>query len=245
MTRFKLTIEYDGTPYSGWQRQDDRPTVQAELEKAASALEERPVEIYGAGRTDAGVHALAQVAHVDLIKDLRTDTVRDAINHHLGNNPIAVLDAQVVADDFEARFHATERTYLYRVIDRRPPLTLDHGRVWRIPHHVDVEAMQEAADVLIGLHDFTTFRDVQCQAKTPMRTMDEIRISRVGAEIYLFYIARSYLHRQVRSITGSLVEVGAGRWSRADLQQALQACDRAQCGPVAPAHGLYLNTVQY
>ncbi len=246
MTRFKLTIEYDGAPYSGWQRQDDRPTVQGELERAASALEEAPVQIFGAGRTDAGVHALGQVAHVDFNKDLRPDTVRDALNHHLGNNPISVLNAQIVGDDFEARFGAKERTYLYRLIDRRPPLALDRGRVWRVPQSLDAAAMHEAAQVLIGgPHDFTTFRDVQCQAKTPMRTLDEIRISRIGEEIHLFFSARSYLHRQVRSITGSLVEVGTGKWDRKDLQQALQACDRAACGPVAPAHGLYLNTVLY
>ncbi len=246
MTRFKLTIEYDGAPYSGWQRQDDRPTVQGELERAASALEEAPVQIFGAGRTDAGVHALGQVAHVDFNKDLRPDTVRDALNHHLGNNPISVLNAQIVGDDFEARFGAKERTYLYRLIDRRPPLALDRGRVWRVPQSLDAAAMHAAAQVLIGgPHDFTTFRDVQCQAKTPMRTLDEIRISRIGEEIHLFFSARSYLHRQVRSITGSLVEVGTGKWDRKDLQQALQACDRAACGPVAPAQGLYLNTVLY
>ncbi|PHS25836.1 MAG: tRNA pseudouridine(38-40) synthase TruA [Robiginitomaculum sp.] len=245
MTRFKLTIEYDGAPYSGWQRQDGQPTVQGELERAASALEEVPVQIFGAGRTDAGVHALGQVAHVDMIKDLRPDTVRDALNHHLGNNPISVLYAETVNDDFEARFGAIERTYLYRLIDRRPPLALDRGRIWRVPQSLNVTRMDKAAQVLIGPHDFTTFRDVQCQAKTPMRTLDEIRISRVGEEIHLFFSARSYLHRQVRSITGSLVEIGTGKWGPEDLQQALQACDRSACGPVAPAHGLYLNTVCY
>ncbi|PHS25960.1 MAG: tRNA pseudouridine(38-40) synthase TruA [Robiginitomaculum sp.] len=245
MTRFKLTIEYDGTPFSGWQRQDNQPTVQGSLEQAASALEEVPVQVFGAGRTDAGVHALGQVAHVDLAKDLRADTVRDALNHHLGANPISVLDAQQVDDDFEARFDAIRRTYLYRLIDRRPPLALERGRVWRMPQIVDVEAMREAAQVLLGAHDFTTFRDVQCQANTPMRTLDEISISRVGAEIHFFYGARSYLHRQVRSITGSLVNVGVGRWTKVDLKQALQACDRSRCGPVAPADGLYLNSVHY
>jgi tRNA pseudouridine38-40 synthase len=245
MSRYKLTLEYDGAPFSGWQRQADQPSVQGALESAASALEEMPVEVFGAGRTDAGVHALGQVAHVDLAKDLRPDTVRDALNHHLGDHPVAVVQAERVADTFEARFDATERTYLYRLIDRRPPLTLERGRVWRVPRKVDVQAMQKAAQGLIGHHDFTTFRDVQCQAKSPLRTLDEISVSRVGAEIHFFYRARSYLHRQVRSITGSLVEVGVGKWTAHDMQQALAACDRARCGPVAPAHGLYLNSVSY
>ncbi len=245
MTRYKLTIEYDGAPFSGWQRQDNRPSVQGALEAAASALDERKVEVFGAGRTDAGVHALAQVAHVDLVKDLRPDTVRDAINHHLGKNPVAVLDAEPVRDDFEARFGAIKRSYLYRLVDRRPPLALERGRVWRVPQPVDVQDMDKAAQVLIGHHDFSTFRDAQCQAKSPVKTLDEIRVSRVGAEIYFFYAARSFLHRQVRSITGSLVEVGVGKWSAKDLQNALQSCDRSRCGPVAPAHGLYLESVGY
>ncbi len=245
MTRYKLTIEYDGEPFCGWQRQDNQPSVQGALEHAASALDEQPVEVFGAGRTDAGVHALGQSAHLDMTKDLTTDTVRDALNHHLGRNPVAVLDAEIVGDDFEARFDAVERTYLYRLIDRRPPLTLEQGRVWRVPQFVDADAMHETAQVLVGHHDFTTFRDTNCQAKSPTRTMDEIRISRVGDEIHLFFRARSYLHRQVRSITGSLVEVGIGKWAKADMHNALQSCERAKSGPVAPAHGLYLNSVSY
>ncbi len=245
MTRFKLTIEYDGAPFCGWQRQDDQPSVQGALERAASALEEVPVDIFGAGRTDAGVHALGQVAHLNLTKDLRTDTVRDALNHHLGKDPIAVLNAEIVGDGFEARFDAVKRTYLYRLIDRRPPLTLDSGRVWRVPQHVDAQMMHEAAQALVGHHDFTCFRDTNCQAKSPMRTIDEIRVSRVGDEIHFYFSARSYLHRQVRSITGSLVQVGISKWVRADIGNALKSCDRARCGPVAPAHGLYLNSVTY
>lgn len=245
MTRFKLTIEYNGAPFSGWQRQNDRPSVQQAIEDAVSALDQAPTQVFGAGRTDAGVHALGQVAHFDLVKDLPASRVRDALNHHLKTDAIAILSAEAVHDAFNARFDAIERTYLYRIIDRRPPLTLERGKIWRIPRKLDVDAMHECAQVLIGRHDFTTFRDTMCQAKTPIRTMDEIRVSRIGAEIHLFFRARSYLHRQVRSITGSLVETGIGKWSKADMRTALEAHDHAACGPVAPAEGLYLNTVLY
>ncbi len=245
MSRFKLTIEYDGAPFSGWQRQNDQPSVQEVIEDAVSALNQQETRVFGAGRTDAGVHALAQVAHVDLNKGLPADRVRDALNHHLRTDAVAVLNAQAVHDDFDARFDAIERTYIYRLIDRRPPLTLDRGKIWRLPRKLDADAMHDGAQTLIGKYDFTTFRDTMCQAKTPLRTMKEIRVSRVGAEIHLFFCARSYLHRQVRSITGSLVEIGIGKWTKADLRNALLACDRAACGPVAPAEGLYLNSVSY
>ncbi len=245
MTRYRLTIEYDGTPFCGWQRQEDQPSVQAALEGAAQALNGAPVQVFAAGRTDAGVHALGQVAHLDLAKAWRADTVRDALNHHLRPHPVAVLEAQAVDDDFQARFDARERRYLYRIIDRRPPLALDRNRVWRIPQKLDADAMHGAAQALIGHHDFSTFRDAACQAKSPLRTLDEIRVSRVGAEIHLHFRARSYLHRQVRSIVGTLAQVGTGKWSRADVAAALRACDRKACGPVAPAAGLYLLSVRY
>ena len=245
MTRYKLTIEYDGAPYCGWQRQHGQPSVQAALERAATALDGREVQVFAAGRTDAGVHALGQVAHLDLVKDLRADTVRDALNHHLRPDPVAVLDAQQVSDDFQARFDAIERRYLYRMIDRRPPLTLERGKVWRVPQTLDAEAMHDAAQALTGHHDFSTFRDAACQAKSPLRTLDEVRVARIGAEVHLNFRARSYLHRQVRSIAGTLVQAGTGKWTRADVAAALAACDRRACGPVAPADGLYLISVQY
>ena len=245
MSRYRLTLEYDGTPFCGWQRQDGQPSVQAALERAAAALDGRPVPVFAAGRTDAGVHALGQVVHLDLGKDLRADTVRDALNHHVRPDPVAVLDARRAHDDFQARFDAIERRYLYRLIDRRPPLALERKRLWRVPQKLDAAAMHDAAQALVGHHDFSTFRDTACQAKSPLRTLDEVRVSRIGAEIHLNFRARSYLHRQVRSIVGSLVEVGTGKWSRADVAAALKARDRKACGPVAPACGLYLVSVRY
>jgi len=245
MSRFKLTIEYDGGPFQGWQRQDHAETVQSAIETAAERLNGSPTLVYGSGRTDSGVHALAQIAHVDFDKDLRSDQVRDALNFHLGQYPISILAAEEMDDDFHARFDAVERRYLYRVVDRRPRLALDRGRVWRIPVRLDVDAMHEAAQVLIGQHDFTTFRDGQCQAKSPVKTMDEINVLRVGHEIHLTFRARSFLHKQVRSFTGSLVEVGLGKWNVEDMQAALEARDRTECGPVAAPDGLYLTQVIY
>ena len=245
MSRFKLTIEYDGGPFQGWQRQDHAATVQGELETAGGRLNGAPVTVYGSGRTDSGVHALAQIAHVDFQKPLRSDQVRDALNFHLRENPISVLSAEQVDDEFHARFNAIERRYLYRIVDRRPRLALDRGRVWRIPVRLDADAMHEAAQVLIGKHDFTTFRDGQCQAKSPIKTMDEINVLRAGYEIHLTFRARSFLHKQVRSFTGSLVEVGLGKWDAEDMQAALEARDRTECGPVAAPDGLYLVQVIY
>lgn len=245
MPRYKLTIEYDGSPYQGWQWQDHGPTVQGALEAAGSTLNSGPVTVYGSGRTDSGVHALAQVAHMDLRKDIRSDKVRDALNFHLKQHPISVLDAEQVSNDWHARFDATERQYLYRLIDRRPRLALDRGRVWRIPVELDHDTMHMAAQTLIGRHDFTTFRDTQCQAKSPIKTIDEITILRAGSEIHCHFRARSFLHKQVRSFVGSLAEVGIGKWSKTDLLAALEAKDRTQCGPVAPPHGLYLSKVLY
>lgn len=245
MPRYKLTLEYDGTPFAGWQRQADLPSVQGAIEAAAELLDENPVIVQGAGRTDAGVHALGQVAHLDLVKDLPAGTVRDALNHHLRADPIAVLDAERVGEDFHARHSALARHYLYRLIDRRPPLTLLKGRVWRFPVPLDAEAMHDAAQCLTGRHDFSTFRDAKCQSESPVKTLDSIRVTRVGAEIHLTCSARSFLHRQVRSVTGSLAEVGWGKWSADDFRAALEAADRARCGPVAPADGLYLTRVDY
>ena len=245
MPRYKITIEYDGAPYSGWQRQDNAPSVQAALERAAQALDGAPVPVYGAGRTDSGVHALGQVAHLDLTKDLGADKVRDAINYHLKPDPVAVIEAERVDDDFHARFSATSRHYLYRMIDRRAPLTLDRGQVWRVPRALDAQAMHHAAQALLGRHDFTTFRDAQCQADSPVKTLDAVSVSRYGEEVQLTCSARSFLHRQVRSMVGSLVEVGVGKWSARDFKAALDAADRSRCGPVAPPDGLYLVAVDY
>jgi len=245
MPRYKLTIEYDGGPFAGWQRQDNGPSVQQALEEAARGLDPDASEVTGAGRTDSGVHALGQTAHLDLAKDLPGDTVRDALNAHLGDAPVAVLSAERAADGFHARFDAVRRSYLYRAIDRRPPLTLDRGRVWRVPRRLDAEAMDKAAQRLVGKHDFTTFRAAECQAKSPVKTLDAIAVRRVGPEVHIACSARSFLHRQVRSFAGSLVEVGAGKWTADDLSDALGARDRAACGPVAPPDGLYLVRVDY
>lgn len=245
MPRYKLTIEYDGGPYSGWQRQDNAPSVQEELEKAGAKLDGAPVIVQGAGRTDSGVHALGQVAHIDLVKNLAEDKVRDALNYHLKPNPIAVLAAERVGEAFHARFSANQRHYLYRMIDRRQPLTLDRGQVWRVPRALDADAMHSAAQYLLGTHDFTTFRDAQCQADSPVKSIDAVAVARYGEEVQLTVSAISFLHRQVRSITGSLVEVGIGKWSPRDFKAALDAADRARCGPVAPPDGLYLTAVDY
>ncbi len=245
MPRYKLTIEYDGAPYQGWQWQDHGPSVQGALEAAGSILNSAPVTVYGSGRTDSGVHALEQVAHMDLGKDIRSDKVRDAMNFHLKQHPISILEAELVSDDWHARFDATERQYLYRLIDRRPRLALNRGRVWRIPVKLDADAMHIAAQALIGQHDFTTFRDTQCQAKSPIKTVDEITVLRAGEEIHCHFRARSFLHKQVRSFVGSLAEVGMGKWAKNDMVRALEARDRTQCGPVAPPDGLYLSKVLY
>lgn len=245
MPRYKLTIEYDGAPFAGWQRQDNAPSVQEELEKAAEKLDQSAVKVQGAGRTDSGVHALGQVAHIDLTKDLAEDKVRDALNYHLKPNPVAILEAERVSDDFHARFSATQRHYLYRIIDRRVPLTLDRGQVWRVPRALDASTMHRAAQYLVGTHDFTTFRDAQCQAESPVKSIDKVAVARYGEEVQLTIEARSFLHRQVRSITGSLVEVGFGKWSPQDFKAALDAADRSRCGPVAPPDGLYLTAVDY
>ena len=245
MPRYKLTIEYDGTPFSGWQLQDTLPTVQGALEAAAKTIAGTEVRVHGAGRTDAGVHALAQVAHCDMAKNLSAGRFRDAMNAHLRPHPIAVLSAEIVPETFEARFSAVKRHYLYRIRNTRANLALDVGRVWRVPRKLDAAAMHQAAQRLIGKHDFTTFRDTECQAKSPEKTLDQLDVTRAGDAVNIVTSARSFLHSQVRSMVGSLVWVGEGRWSADDLAAALAACDRAACGPVAPPQGLYLVRVDY
>lgn len=247
MPRFRLDIEYDGGPYAGWQRQADQHSVQAAIEQAIEKFCGVPVTLRGAGRTDAGVHATGQVAHIDLAKDWRPDTVRDAVNAHLiqAGERVAILSATAVPDDFDARFSARARHYLYRIANRRAPPALDKGKVWWVPRRLDAEAMHEAAKVLLGRHDFTTFRSAQCQANSPLRTLDRLAVARDGDTIEIRASARSFLHNQVRSMVGSLKRVGEGAWAASDLKAALDARDRAACGQVAPPDGLFLTRVDY
>jgi tRNA pseudouridine38-40 synthase len=245
MPRYKLTIEYDGTPFVGWQVQDNGTSVQGVLAEAVFAFSGERAVVGGAGRTDAGVHAFGQVAHVDLAKDWPPDTVRDALNAHLRPHPVAVLMAEHAADNFDARFSAIKRHYLYRVVNRRADLALDAHRAWRVPRPLDAAAMHDAAQKLVGRHDFTTFRSTECQAKSPVKTLDALDVTRDGDEVRVTASARSFLHNQVRSMVGSLVHVGEGKWSSSDLAAALAARDRAACGQVAPPQGLYLVRVEY
>jgi tRNA pseudouridine38-40 synthase len=245
MPRYKLTLEYDGTPFVGWQMQENGPSVQGRLIEAVKAFSGEEVVPRGAGRTDAGVHALAQAAHMDLAKDWEPNKVRDALNAQLRPDPISVIACERVAEDFDARFSAKARHYLYRIIDRRAPLALERDRAWGVFRPLDVEAMHEAAQALIGNHDFTTFRSTECQAKSPVKTLDRLDVSRHGEVIRVETSARSFLHNQVRSMVGSLKLVGQGGWTKRDLKQALEARDRNACGPVAPACGLYLVKVDY
>ncbi len=243
--RYRLLIEYDGRPFSGWQRQQDQPSVQAAIEKAAEAVDGAPVVVQGSGRTDSGVHALGQVAHLDFQRPIEQRKVADALNAHLRPLPIAILDAWPVQEGFHARFDAVKRHYRYKIINRRADLTVRKGLAWRCPQHLDEAAMQKAAQALIGRHDFSTFRDTGCQADSPVRTLDEITIMRNGNEIDVTCSAQSFLHRQVRSIVGSLVEVGRGREKPGWIADILAAKDRTACGPVAPATGLYLERIDY
>lgn len=245
MTRYRITVEYDGGSFVGWQRQANGPSVQAALEEAVRRFCGETVLVEGAGRTDAGVHALGQVAHFDLAKDTTADTVMKAVNFHLKPAPVAVLAAEAVAEDFHARFSAVKRAYLYRVANRRAPLALERGRAWFVPQPLDAAAMHDAAQVLVGHHDFTSFRASECQAQSPVKTLDLLTVTRVGETIEVRAAARSFLHHQVRNFVGSLKLVGEGRWTAGDLRSALEARDRAAAGPTAPACGLYLTEVAY
>ena len=245
MPRYRLTLEYDGSGYNGFQAQTDQPTVQGAVERAITAFCGETVRIAAAGRTDTGVHATGQVIGVDLEKAWPAKTVMNALNAHLVGEAVSVLDCVEADPDWHARFSATGRRYLYRILNRAGPPALDKGRVWHIRKRMDEEAMHDAAQSLVGLHDFTTFRDVNCQSKSPVKTLDVARVFRNGDEICLQFEARSFLHRQVRSMTGTLAEVGQGRWTVEDVAAALAAKDRARCGPVAPSDGLYLTGVSY
>jgi tRNA pseudouridine38-40 synthase len=245
MHRYMLTLEYDGTSFVGWQMQENGPSVQSCLIEAVKAFSGEDVIPRGAGRTDAGVHALGQVSHFDLAKDWEPDKVRDALNAQLRPDPISVLNCERAAEDFDARFSAKARHYLYRIVDRRAPLALERNRAWGVFRPLDAEAMHEAARTLVGNHDFTTFRSTECQAPSPVKTLDRLEISRHGEVIRIEVSARSFLHNQVRSMVGSLKLVGDGRWTERDLKQALEARDRNACGPVAPPCGLYLVKVDY
>lgn len=249
MPRFALKIEYDGRPFSGWQRQADRPSVQEAVERALRRLEPGAPGIAAAGRTDTGVHAFGQVAHCDLDRDWDPFRLSEALNHHLKPDPVAIRDAARARDSFHARFSAVERRYLYRVVVRRSPLAVERGQVWRVPHPLSVDFMTEAAAHLEGSHDFTTFRAALCQANSPVKTLDEVRIESVdslaGWEIRFFFRARSFLHHQVRSMVGTLEKAGSGTWSPEAVADALAAADRSRCGPVAPPDGLYLAGVGY
>lgn len=245
MPRYRITIEYDGTPFVGWQIQAEGISVQGALTDAIRAFSGEGVTLKGAGRTDAGVHALGQVAHFDLAKEWDPFRVREAINFYLKPRPVVVLECAAAPGDFDARFSATARHYLYRILTRRAPPALDKNRVWWIPRPLDWEAMRDAAPVLEGRHDFTTFRASQCQAKSPLRTLDRFSVDAEGDEIRIRASARSFLHNQVRSMVGSLKLVGEGKWTAADLKVALDARDRTACGAVAPASGLYLVGVDY
>ena len=245
MPRYKMTIEYDGGNFVGWQRQDNGLGVQQVIEEAVQAFTGETPPLFAAGRTDAGVHALGQVAHVDLTKDWAADKVRDALNFHVKEHAISVLSVEIAGAEFHARFSAAERAYRYRILNRRPPPALDEGQVWWVPKPLDAGAMAGAAPVLVGHHDFSSFRATHCQAKSPEKTLDRLDVMRVGDEIHIFARARSFLHHQVRNIVGSLVWVGQGKWTRRDLERALQAKNRAAGGPTAPPEGLCLMSVGY
>lgn len=245
MPRYKLTIEYDGTPFSGWQRQSDRLSVQQVLEEAIAGFSGEAVTTQAAGRTDAGVHALGQVAHFDLSRAWDPFRIREALNYHLRPHPVGVIAAEAADEDFEARFSAKARHYEYRILTRRAPPVLERNHVWHIPKPLDAEAMDQAAGLIVGHHDFTTFRSSECQANSPLRTLDEFSVRGDIEHIVITASARSFLHHQVRSMVGSLKLVGEGKWSPADFRAALDARDRRRCGAMAPADGLYLTRVDY
>lgn len=245
MPRYKLTLEYDGGPFAGWQYQANAVTLQGVLEHAVAILNGEPAVVQAAGRTDAGVHALGQVAHVDMLRSWDPFVLRNALNAHVRPHPVSVIEIDRASDDFHARFAATRRHYLYRILNRRAPPALERGKVWWLPVELDAGAMHEAAQTVLGKHDFTTFRAAQCQAQSPVKTLDRLDVARYGEEVEIRADARSFLHHQVRSLVGSLRLVGEGRWPRHGLRAALDACDRSACGPVAPPDGLYLVRVDY
>jgi len=245
MPRYRLLIEYDGTAFVGWQRQDNGASVQGALERAVKLFCDEAAEVTGAGRTDAGVHATGQVAHLDLDRAVAPDKLRDAVNFHLRPAPVVVIEAAEVATDFHARFTALRRHYRYRILNRRSPPVLERGRVWWVPKPLDAAAMHDAAQLLVGQHDFSSFRAAQCQAKSPVKTLDALAVRREGEMIVIETTARSFLHNQVRAMTGSLKLVGEGRWTAADLAAARDALDRQAAGPNAPPEGLYLTRVDY
>jgi len=245
MTRFRLTVEFDGGPFMGWQRQAHGPSVQQAIEEAAEAVTGEKVVAHSAGRTDAGVHALGMVAHLDISKAITPFRLMEALNARLRPHPIAILDCETVPADWHARFSCVGREYLYRIVNRRAPLTLDVGHAWRIARDLDAEAMHEAAQLLVGRHDFTTFRSVHCQAESPLKTLDRLEVQRKGEQVLIEAAARSFLHHQVRSIVGCLAMVGQGQWTKEDLKQALEARDRAALGLNAPSDGLYFVRARY
>ena len=245
MTRFRFTIEYDGGPFVGWQRQDNGLSIQQVLEEAVTATVQETTMVYGAGRTDAGVHALGQVAHVDIEKAIEPARLMAALNFHMKPNPIAVTACEIAADDFHARFSAIGRAYLYRIVNRRAPLVIDRGHAWHLGSELDAGAMHEAAQRLLGKHDFTSFRASLCQAQSPVKTLDRLDVMRQGEEIQVIAEARSFLHHQVRNMVGTLRLVGEGKWSADDVTRALDARDRSASGPTSPPDGLYLTRVVY
>ncbi|MGQ9365543.1 tRNA pseudouridine(38-40) synthase TruA [Azospirillum sp. ST 5-10] len=245
MARWKLTVEYDGRPFCGWQRQDNGPSVQQALEEAFARLTGTAVRVHGSGRTDAGVHALGQVVHADVDKPFTPDKIRDALNFHLRPWPVAVLLAEPAAEEFHARLSALGRSYLYRILNRRPPPTVDAGRVWHVQRRLDAAAMDAAARVLVGRHDFSSFRASLCQARSPVKTLDRLEVVRAGDEVHVHAAARSFLHHQVRNMVGTLELVGAGKWTADDVRRALEARDRSKAGPTAPPDGLYFVAARY
>lgn len=251
MGRYRFLIEYDGTPFAGWQRQDDQPSVQGAIEDALLKLGEDDPIVQGAGRTDAGVHALGQIAHSDLKRPWAPFRLMEALNAHLrqSGDPVSILECENVDEDFHARFSAVQRHYIYRIIARRAPLTVERRRAWNVKQTLDAKAMHDAAQLLTGEHDFTTFRSTECQAKSPIKTLDTLAVNQQNIHgvnvIEISTTARSYLHNQVRSLAGALKLVGEGKWGKSDLAASLEARNRTACAPVAPAHGLYLVSVGY
>jgi len=245
VTRFALTVEYDGRPFMGWQRQDHGPSVQAAIERAAKEILQEDVTAHAAGRTDAGVHALGMRAHLDVTRPITPFRLMEALNARLRPDPVAILDCAIVPDDWHARFSCLARHYEYRIICRRAPLTWEKGLAWRVPQEIDAEEMHDAAQILVGRHDFTTFRSAHCQSDSPVKTLDRLDVVRDGARISVFASARSFLHHQVRSMVGCLELVGQGKWSKGDLKAALEAADRAALGFNAPPDGLYFLRADY